>query len=65
MTKQHFIALADLIRNANATNCDEAVFSGYQINILASFCASQNDRFDRARWIEYIADVSGSNGGKR
>jgi hypothetical protein len=55
MTKQHFIALADLIRNANATNCDEAVFSGYQINILASFCASQNDRFDRARWIDYIA----------
>jgi hypothetical protein len=31
---------------------------------LADFCASQNSRFDRERWLGYIAGECGPNGGK-
>lgn len=31
---------------------------------LADFCKSQNYRFDRGRWLAYIAGECGPNGGK-
>ncbi|MCP4899768.1 MAG: hypothetical protein GY906_22610 [bacterium] len=31
---------------------------------LADFCASQNSRFDRERWLAYINGECGPNGGK-
>jgi hypothetical protein len=30
---------------------------------LADFCIDQNGRFDRYRWLDYIADKCGPNGG--
>jgi len=68
MTKKHFIALADAIRQHNLI-CDpydstfERAFDSYQLKVLANFCASQNPRFDRERWLGYIAGTNGANGG--
>lgn len=64
MQKRHFIALADVIRRANNSPWDEQHFRDGQIDKLASFCQSQNPRFDRDRWLGYIAGTCGPNGGK-
>ena len=67
MTKQHFIALADAIRDNNRTaeTCPEyTAFTPTQLNVLAAFCSQQNSRFDRAKWLGYIAGTNGQNGGK-
>ena len=32
---------------------------------IASFCLEQNGRFDRERWLGYIAGTNGPNGGDR
>jgi len=62
MTKQHFIALADtIIFAAQSGNA----FSDVQVAMLADLCQSQNPRFDRQRWLDYIKGVAGPNGGKR
>jgi hypothetical protein len=58
MTKQHFIALADTIRAAGT-------FTPAQIEALAEFCEFQSPRFDRQRWLDYIAGTHGPNGGKK
>ena len=63
MTKQHFIALADLIRGY-CPPVGWPDFSSDQIAALAAFCQSQNPRFDRQRWLDYIAGTHGPNGGK-
>lgn len=59
MTKKHFIALADFIRE------HEGRFPHDTIDLLADFCASLNPRFDRERWLGYIAGENGPCGGKR
>ncbi len=74
MSKKDFIALADLIRNHNETSArqtrqygaDAAIdaFTPDQIETLAVFCYSQNPRFMRDRWLDYIAGKCGKNGGK-
>lgn len=64
MTKKHFIALANTIRESTGTTGESAVFNRRQILILADFCQSQNPRFDRDRWLSYIAGKCGPNGGK-
>ena len=64
MTKKHFIALADAIRDSNAAKNDAQYFYDGQISALADFCASQNPRFNRQRWLDYIAGTHGPNGGK-
>lgn len=61
MTKKHFIALADYIRKP-AGYCEP--FTRRQIEWLADFCKAQNGRFDRARWLAYIAGECGPNGGR-
>jgi len=33
--------------------------------VLADFCESQNPKFNRERWLGYIAGTNGKNGGKR
>ena len=62
MTKKHFIALADAIKAHNAEGATP--FLNSQLDALAAFCSAQNPRFNRARWIGYIAGLNGKNGGK-
>lgn len=68
MSKKDFIALADTIkqhRQAFLNNVDESITFGDQlVETLANFCASQNPRFNRDRWLGYIAGTNGPNGGK-
>lgn len=60
MTKKHFIALADALRQyrKNGTLPDVIV------NVLGSFCQEVNPRFKMERWIEYLDGKCGPNGGK-
>jgi hypothetical protein len=71
MSKKHFIALADAIREHNAralrihgVNADRMMFSPEAIDTLADFCRQQNYDFKRDRWLDYIAGKCGKNGGK-
>lgn len=71
MSKKHFIALADAIREHNkAVNTPEryhvspSTFDEAQIETLAQFCQATNERFNRERWLGYIAGTNGKNGGK-
>jgi len=57
MTTKHFIALADMIRHRRG------VFTNEAIGILADFCFSQNNRFMRQRWLDYINGFCGPRGG--
>lgn len=71
VSKKHFIALADAIREHNAfgTTFNRANPKGFvpfhdsQIRTLADFCQSQNSNFKRDRWLAYIAGECGPNGG--
>lgn len=75
MTKKHFIALADVIRQfgerqrkADSTaliRTNGLLTTDLLTQALADFCASQNPRFQRGRWLAYIAGECGPNGGKR
>lgn len=76
MTKKHFIALADYIRQTRPSGqgnpvaesdlhyIGERVQWEYMRDQLADFCQSQNPRFNRERWIGYINGTNGKNGGK-
>lgn len=65
MSKKHFIALANAIRDHNrfAKDCGGDVFTGPQLERLADFCQSTNSLFKRDRWLDYIAGKCGPNGG--
>ena len=70
MSKKDFIALADSIRQYNTqafrpgTNCVSPLQFGHtQLLVLADFCQDQNPRFNRDRWLDYIAGKCGPNGG--
>lgn len=67
MSKKHFIALADAIRDTNArweaSTATAPYFTEAHICELADFCASQNANFKRDRWLAYIAGKCGRNGG--
>lgn len=75
MTKKHFIALADSIKEFNKTafwgtdsnglrGKQNIPIQGSMLEMLAEFCASQNPRFNRQRWVDYIAGECGPSGGK-
>lgn len=68
MTKQHFIALADAIKKHNQTleRYGKGTFTPFtadQMHTLAAACQSINPRFNRQRWLDYIAGECGPNGG--
>lgn len=67
MTKQNFIALADTMRDTKpSADCTgQAIQWEITVGALADFCQSQNPRFDRARWLGYIAGTNGPNGGTK
>ncbi|MFL6437725.1 MAG: hypothetical protein ACJ71Q_09110 [Terriglobales bacterium] len=62
MSKKHFIALAEYLRDT-CGYCEP--FTRKQIEHLASFCHAQNSNFKRERWVGYIKGENGKNGGKR
>lgn len=67
MTTPDLVALANVIRsaNANTTATDGSpVFSDDAIAILATFCKSRNGNFKRERWFDYIAGKC-TEGGRR
>lgn len=64
MTKKHFIALADAIREHN-TRPAFTPFTPDQLHTLADFCRAQNPQFKGERWVQYIAGECGPNGGAR
>jgi len=65
MSKRDFIKLADLIRDFGVVEQESPLpLTQTQVAMLADFCASQNPRFDRARWLGYIAGTCGPSGGR-
>lgn len=36
----------------------------FTVEMLADFCASTNPRFNRQRWLDYVAGKCGPSGGK-
>lgn len=62
MTKNQFIALADVIRLHNELTATHK-FTESHIECLADFCKSQNPNFNRERWVDYIQGKCGPNGG--
>lgn len=63
MSKKHFIELAARIRSWNRTTRVGEGFSEAQLNLLADFLKWTNPRFNRERWLAYIAGECGPNGG--
>jgi hypothetical protein len=63
MSKKHFIALANTIREHNRVFASKP-FTPTAISALADFCQSSNPRFNRDRWLAYIAGECGPSGGK-
>lgn len=74
MTKKHFIALADKLRDSThsallfhlSQHHPAVAHEAMRIitEDLATFCQSQNPRFNRERWIAYINGECGPSGGK-
>jgi len=65
MGKKEFIALADKLQMHNRMNTGTpAEFNNDHLNVLASFCQSQNYAFKRERWFSYIKGECGPSGGK-
>lgn len=76
MSKKDFIALADVFIKTDPKRLPESlrelsplVSQGFEgqwetdRDACADFCASQNPRFNRSRWLAYIAGECGPNGG--
>ena len=61
MTKKHFIALADMIKQAQGT---PYAFNDQQIVLISNLCHNENGNFNRQRWYDYIEGACGKNGGK-
>lgn len=55
MTKRHFIELARIMRETKAP--------ARVRDAIASYCAAQNPRFNRARWFAFIKGECGPSGG--
>jgi hypothetical protein len=72
MTKQHFIALADALRETRPIQTDDSLLHqteewqwNQDVQAIASVCARANSRFNRERWLGYIRGECGPNGGSR
>lgn len=74
MSKKDFVALADALRPFLAMTPEhtkytylaaEAKDGDAILDCLVRFCAQQNPRFNRERWLAYLRGECGTNGGKR
>lgn len=65
MSKKHFIAIADAIREHNriAVNGNDDPFTDSQLDMLARTFKGMNSNFMRERWIGYIKGENGPSGG--
>lgn len=71
MSKKDFIALADVIRAKNEPfkrgdfypHSSQGFFDRELTGTLADFLTAQNPRFNRSRWLAYIAGDCGPSGG--
>lgn len=65
MSKKHFIELADCLRDLKPQRPSDGAMLQWKdmIDGLADFCAAQNPRFNRERWLGYIAGENGPSGG--
>lgn len=59
MSKGDFIALADAVRSIGKI----AISRGELEKLLANFCESRSSEFKRERWLAYIKNEVGPNGG--
>jgi hypothetical protein len=69
MSKQDFIALADVIREHNRiashpANSDMPKFEATHLEALVSFMRGQSSNFMKERWLGYVAGENGPSGGK-
>ncbi len=66
MSKKHFIALADVMRECKPASANAELVGQWLATVarVADFCKSQNSNFKRDRWIAYINGECGPNGGK-
>jgi len=64
MSKKDFVALADAVRPY--INSPERFVDQENVqDALVAFCRTQNERFDRDRWLSYLRGECGPSGGKR
>lgn len=61
MTKKHFIALADTLREYESETGE--VIPDRLLTALGFFCKRQNPRFDWDRWHGYVRGLCGPSGG--
>ena len=74
MTKKHFIALANVLKASEPIGKREGYSEQYEngrhvqwcwmVECIAGLCEQENPRFNRQRWLDYIAGECGPNGGK-
>lgn len=68
MSKKHFIALADALRAqrpADHWDPNKRVQWELDVKAVADVCQQANGNFNRERWMAYIKDECGPNGGTR
>lgn len=68
MTKKHFVALADTMKDFFATNAGAEMdvnTRGVLMEHLVRFCEKQHPYFDKERFLDYMAGKCGPSGGKR
>ena len=66
MSKKHFIALADALKSERpGDNWDPNKMVQWELDVkaIATVCAQSNSRFNRERWMDYIAGKCGPSGG--
>jgi hypothetical protein len=71
MSKKHFIAIADAIREHNTvarrrrdSGIPCAMFLPDHLETLADSFKRENSMFNRERWLSYVAGACGPNGGE-
>ena len=61
MTKKHFIALADTLRDYETETGEQ--LPDKLISAIGVFCKHQNDNFSFCRWSDYLRGLCGPSGG--